>query len=157
MQILKHLGGAPVMFGDVRAVRVGEGEVWISNCGSQATTLAGAARMCTGCRMASRRQWKIGGAAPQAVNKPGRVTMARLTRQRRRYIMLIAGGECLDVPREKLMRDLLGFSPHGFVRLDGDPRTFAHELRSNHLSLVYGDFVPHLLETCRILGIRPLV
>ena len=40
MQILKHLGGAPIMFGDVRTIRLVEGEIWISNCGSQATTLA---------------------------------------------------------------------------------------------------------------------
>ena len=85
--------------------------------------------------------WKIGGAAPQAINKPGRVTLARLTRVAGDYVMLIVGGECLDYPLEKLEETHWGFSPHAFVRLDADPRAFAQELRSNHLSLVYGDFV----------------
>jgi L-fucose isomerase-like protein len=71
--------------------------------------------------------------------------------------MLITGGECQDAPFEKLKETYWEFSPHAFVKLDADPRAFARELRSNHLGLVYGDYVPHLLETCRVLGIHPIV
>jgi L-fucose isomerase len=71
--------------------------------------------------------------------------------------MLIAGGEALDAPRAKLDKTYWAFSPHTFVRLDSDARKFAQELRCNHLHLVYGDYVPHLLETCRVLGIRPIL
>ena len=158
MQILKHLGGAPVMFGDIRTVRLDEKEAWISNCGSQATQLAASRKQVHWVEHGFQEfEWKIGGAAQQAVNKPGRVTLARLTRQAGEYVMLIAGGECQPYPLEKLQETFWGFSPHAFVRLDADPRAFAQELRSNHLSLVYGDFVPHLVETCRVLGIRSLI
>ena len=71
--------------------------------------------------------------------------------------MLITGGESLPYPLEKLKETYWGFSPHAFVKLDADPRTFAQDLRSNHLSLVYGDYVPHLVETCRVLNIRPIL
>lgn len=158
MQILKHLGGAPILFGDVRHVNLRQGEVWISNCGSQATQLARSRKEVYWVEHGFQEfEWKIGGAAPQAVSKPGRVTMARLTRIAGGYVMLIAGGECLDVPREKLNETFWSFSPHSFIKLDADPRTFAQELRCNHMSLVYGDYVPHLVECCRVLGIRPIV
>ena len=158
MQILKHLGGAPVLFGDVRHVDLEQGEVWISNCGSQATELA--------CNRGEVHwvehgfeefEWKIGGAAPQHVSKPGRVTLARLTRIEGDYVMLIAGGECTEQSRDKLKETYWGFSPHSFVKLDADARMFAQELRSNHLHMVYGNYVPHLIECCRVLGIRPIV
>ncbi len=158
MQILKHLGGAPVMFGDVRTIRLKEGEVWISNCGSQATLLAASRKQVHWVEHGFQEyRWKIGGAAPQAVNKPGRVTLARLTRAAGEYVMLIAGGKCQPYPLEKLQETHWGFSPHAFVKLDADPRAFAQELRSNHLSLVYGDYAPHLVETCRVLGIKALL
>jgi L-fucose isomerase len=73
------------------------------------------------------------------------------------YVMLIAGGECLAEPRAKLDETYWGFSPHSFIKLDADARTFAQELRCNHLHMVYGDYVPHLMETCRVMGIRPIV
>ena len=158
MQILKHLGGAPILFGDVRTVNLEKGEVWISNCGSQATQLASSRRDVHWVEHGFKEfEWKIGGAAPQAVSKPGRITLARLTRISGEYIMLIAGGECLQQPREKLNETFWGFSPHSFTKLDTDPRNFAQELRSNHISMVYGDYVPHLVECCRVLGIKPNV
>lgn len=158
MQILKHLAGAPVLMADVRTVNLEAREVWISNCGSSATLLAGDRRDVHWVEHGFKEyEWKIGGATPQYVAKPGRVTLARLTRAAGEYVMLIAGGECQQYPREKLDETYWGFSPHAFIRLDPDPRAFAQELRSNHLHMVYGDYVPHLLEFCRVFGIRPIM
>jgi L-fucose/D-arabinose isomerase len=158
MQILKHLGGAPVLFGDVRHVDLAKGEVWISNCGAQATQLARSRKDVRWIEHGFQEfKWKIGGAAPQHISRPGHVTLARLTRIAGDYIMLIAGGEALDEPPEKLGETYWEFSPHSFVKLDADPRAFAQELRCNHLHMVYGDYVPHLIECCRVLGIRPIV
>jgi L-fucose isomerase len=158
MQILKHIGGPPVMFADVRTIRLQEGELWLSNCGSQATLLADSRQQVHWVPHGFQEfNWKIGGATPQAVNKPGRVTLARLTRIAGDYVMLISSGECLPYGLDKLEETYWGFSPHGFVKLDGDALQLAQELRSNHLHLVYGDYVAHLQETCRVLGIRPIV
>ena len=158
MQILKHLGGAPILFGDVRTVNLAQGQVWISKCGSQATQLASSRKEVHWVPHGFQEfKWKIGAAAPQAVSRAGRVTIARLTRIAGDYVMLIAGGECLTEPREKLDETYWGFSPHSFIKLDADARTFAQELRCNHLQMVYGDYVPHLVETCRVMGVRPIV
>jgi L-fucose isomerase len=157
MQILKHIGGAPVLFGDVRHLDLAKGELWISNCGSQATQLARSRKDVHWVEHGFQEyDWKIGGAAPQHISKPGRVTLARLTRIAGDYVMLIAGGEALAEPREKLDETFWGFSPHSFVRLDADARDFAQELRCNHLHMIYGDYLSHLVETCRVLGIRPI-
>lgn len=158
MQLLKLLGGAPVLFGDVRHVSLEKGEVWISNCGSQATQLASSRQEVHWVEHGFQEfRWKIGGAAPQHVSKPGRVTLARLARIAGEYALFIASGECLAYPHTKLQETHWEFSPHAFVKLDADARRFAQELRSNHISLVYGDYTAHLIETCRILGIRPLL
>jgi L-fucose isomerase len=158
MQVLKHLAGAPVLFGDVRHVDLEKNEVWISNCGSQATQLAASRREVEWVAHGFQEfRWKIGGAAPQHVSKPGRVTMARLTRQAGEYVMFIASGEAVGYARSKLAETHWEFSPHSFVRLDVDARRFAQELRCNHLHMVYGDYVPHLVECCRVLGVRPIV
>ena len=158
MQILKHLADAPVLMADVRTVSLEKGQVWISNCGSSATQLAGSRQEVHWVEHGFQEfEWKIGGACPQYVAKPGRVTLARLTRAAGDYIMFIASGECLQEPREKLQETHWGFSPHAFIQLDCDPRVFAQELRCNHLHMVYGDYVPHLLELCRVFGIRPIM
>ena len=157
MQILKHLAGPPVLMADVRTVNLDQGQVWLSNCGSSATQLACSRQDVHWVEHGFREfEWKIGATCPQYVCRPGRVTLARMTRIAGEYVMLITGGECLQEPREKLEETYWEFSPHAFVKLDADPRAFAQELRCNHLHVVYGDYVPHLVECCRVLGIRPI-
>lgn len=158
MQVLKHLAGASVLFGDVRHISLEQNQVWISNCGSHATQLASSRREVRWVEHGFQEfEWKIGGAAPQFVCKSGRVTLARLTRVAGDYVMLIASGESEEYPREKLHQTYWSFSAHAFVTLDCDARAFAQELRSNHLTMVYGDYVPHLVECCRVLDIRPIL
>ena len=158
MQILKHLAGAPVLFADVRHVDLADRQIWLSNCGSSATQLASSRSEIRWVNHGfNEYTWKLGAATPQYVCKGGRVTLARLTRVAGEYVMLIAGGRCIEEPREKLAKTHWEFSPHAFVEVDGDARQVAEELRSNHLHMVYGDYVSHLVEACRVLEIRPIV
>jgi L-fucose isomerase len=157
MQVLKHLAGAPVLFGDVRHVDLERNEVWISNCGAQATQLAANRREVEWVQHGFKEfRWKVGGAAPQHVSRAGRVTLMRMMRQAGEYVMFISSGEAVDYPRAKLQETHWEFSPHTFVRLDVDARRFAQELRCNHIHMVYGDYVPHLVECCRVMGVRPI-
>jgi L-fucose isomerase len=158
MQILKHLAGPPALFGDVRSVNLEENQVWISNCGSQPTQFAPTRKDVHWQQHGFKEfHWKIGACTPQYVAKDGAVTLARLTRAAGEYVMLIAQGECILEPREKLKRTYWECAPFAFVRLKADARHFAQSLRSNHIHMVYGEYLPHLLETCRALGIRPIV
>jgi L-fucose isomerase len=158
MQILKHIAGPPALFGDVRSVNLEENQVWISNCGSQPTQFAPTRKDVEWQRHGFKEfHWKIGACTPQYVAKEGPVTLARMTRASGHYMMLIAPGECILEPREKLKRTFWECAPFAFVELQADARVFAESLRSNHIHMVYGEYVPHLLETCRTLGIRPIV
>jgi len=160
MQILKQvtLGREPIGFSDVRYLDPKENILWISNCGSQPTQFA---------KTRKDVHWvphcipefklKIGAACPQYISKPGRVTLARLSRIKGNYVMLIASGNALDFPREKLKETFWEFSPHAFVKLDCSPENFLAEMRSNHIHMVYGDYVEELLEVCSILDIKAIL
>ena len=100
-------------------------------------------------------QWKIGGACPQYVAKPGEVTLARLGRINRKYVMLITGGVAVTRDRECL-RDVNYQQPQAFVKLHCSPEGFIQELRSNHIHMIYGDYREHLKHVCRILGIEAI-
>jgi L-fucose isomerase len=158
MQVLKHLAGAPVLMADVRTVNLDSRQVWISNCGSSATQLAPSRNDVHWVAHGFEEyEWKLGGACPQYVVRSGDVTLARLTRDAGDYVMLIARGRALAEPREKLGETYWGFSPHAFIELEAEPREFAQALRCNHLHMVYGDYVDHLLEFCRVLDVRPIL
>ena len=148
----------PSCLATLRHVDLDMNEVWISNCGSQATELAPKRGDVHWVEHGFQGfEWRIGGAAPQHISKPGPVTLARMTRVCGESVMLIASGRALEQPREKPAETYWEFSPHTFVRLNADARTFAQKVRCNHLHLVYGEYVPHLVECCRVLGVRPIV
>ena len=70
--------------------------------------------------------------------------------------MLIAPVEVMEMPREKL-RETVWERPHAYLKLLCDRDAFLDAARSNHLHLVYGNWITELEEVCAILGIRPVV
>jgi L-fucose isomerase len=90
------------------------------------------------------------------VARPGRATLARLSRSVGEYEMLIAPCEVVDMPREKL-RETIWERPHAYLKLLCDRDEFLGAVRSNHIHLVYGDWRAELQEACAILGVRPVV
>jgi L-fucose isomerase-like protein len=130
----------------------------IANCGSQSTQLA------------PRRQdvhwvpnemiqftWRIHGMSPQYIGKPGRATLARLSRVKGEYVMLVTGGVAFEYPHEELERMFAPFCPRTFIKLDCDVSSLLENMRSNHVSMIYGDFGRDLVEFCRPSGVHPIV
>ncbi|MDD5708651.1 MAG: L-fucose/L-arabinose isomerase family protein [Kiritimatiellae bacterium] len=157
MQILNNITGGTTMFTDVLYYDYADNMVRMCNCGSQPTDFAASRKDVTWVSEGLREfDWIMGGACPRYVGKPGRVTIARLSRVKGEYVMLISGGEALKMPLEKI-KETNSQQPHVFVRLDCPPDRFVESLRSNHIHVVYGDCRDELLVTCDVLGIRPVV
>ena len=157
MQMMKNVDDQAIGFSDVRWLDPDANVLRISNCGSQATDLAKSKKDVHWVKHGLQElPWKHGAMCPQCIGKPGRVTMARLSRIEGQYVMLIAGGESLELPREALKETYWEFSPHTFIRLDAPSERFIANLRSNHIHHMYGDWRRELIHLCRVLKIRPI-
>lgn len=156
MQMLKLLAGdGPVNFGDVRYIDRNEGVLVVCNCGSQAPGLARSPKDVHWLPQLAF-QGEGGGACSQYVCKPGLVTLARVSRVRGEYVMLITRGECQDIPRDRL-RETTWEWPHAFIKLYSRYADFLAHDRSNHIHMVYGDVAPELEIACRAMNIRPIM
>jgi len=157
MEILHLLSGGPAGFGDVFDVRNSDKSVRIVNCGSNATDFAVNHKdVDWGYQYDFIAAGPGRGATTVFVNKPGRVTTARLARISGDYVMHIASGEAYTEPKSK-MKEARDRWPHLFLRLDGDPDAFYQNCRSNHQHWTYGNYVDELVSVCDLLGIRPIV
>jgi L-fucose isomerase len=158
MQVLKLLSNAPVNFADLFEIDPATRVATIANCGSQSTQLASGPKDVHWVpNEMIQFRWVHHGMSPQYIGRPGRVTIARLSRVSGDYVMLITGGEALDVPRQALEGMFAPFCPRTFVRLNCDLEELLQNMRSNHVCSVYGDYQAHLVEFCRLAGIKPVV
>jgi L-fucose isomerase len=157
MQILNNISGGTTMFTDVLYYDYEENMVRMCNCGSQPTDFASSRKDVTWVTEGLREfDWVMGGACPRYVGKPGRLTTARLSRVKGRYVMLIATGTALEMPLEKI-KETNSQQPHVFVKLDCPQDRFVESLRSNHIHVAQGDWKEELLVTCKVLDIEPVV
>lgn len=157
MQILNNISGGTTMFTDVLYYDYAENMVRMCNCGSQPTDFASSRKNVTWVTEGLREfDWVMGGACPRYVGKPGRLTVARLSRVKGRYVMLIATGNALEMPLEKI-KETNSQQPHVFVKLDCPQDRFVESLRSNHIHVTQGDWKEELLVTCKVLDIEPVV
>jgi L-fucose isomerase len=155
MQIMHLLTSQPVGFADVFHFDKQKKILRLVNCGTLATELA-----------KSRKDVDWGlqyefigekrGATTVFCCKPGRVTLARLSRIKGEYVMHIATGEAFEQPKERF-KEARDVWPHAFIKLDGDPETFIQNCRSNHMHFVYGDFKKELIAICSLLKIKPII
>jgi len=155
MQMLHLLTDLPVLFADVNDVDLKEKILRLVNCGSIASSLA-----------TSRKDVDLGlqyeylgrqqGCTTIFCCKPGRVTLARLSRVKGKYVMLIATGEAFQQPKERF-KEVRDVWPHAFVKLDGNPKTLVQNVRSNHMHMAYGDVKEELLKICELLDIEAIL
>jgi L-fucose/D-arabinose isomerase len=157
MQIINNITDKTTMFTDISFYDYKDNMLRLCNCGSQPTDFASSRKEVTWVTEGLKEfEWKIGGACPRYVGKPGKVTIARLSRINREYVMMIATGNALDMPLKKI-NETNSQHPHIFVKLDCDPENFINSLRSNHLHIVFGDYKEELITTCDVLNIKPIL
>jgi len=155
MQMLHLLTDQAVMFADVNDVDFEEKILRLVNCGSIASSLA-TSRKDVDLGLQYEYLGKQQGCTTIFCCKPGRVTLARLSRVKGKYVMLIATGEAFQQPKERF-KEVRYVWPHAFVRLDGDPRMLVQNVRSNHMHMAYGEVKEELLEICDLLGIEAIL
>ncbi|MCX6383722.1 MAG: hypothetical protein NTV16_04455 [Actinobacteria bacterium] len=157
MQILNNITGDTTMFTDVLYYDYKENVIRMCNCGAQPTDFAKSRKDVVWVSEGLREfNWKMGGCCPRYIGAPGKVTIARLSRIKGEYVMLIITGQALETPLEKI-NETNSQQPHVFVKLDCKPENFIKDLRANHVHVVKGDCKKELITTCEVLGIRPIV
>ena len=155
MYIQRQLTDAPVFMADVNVVEEETKLLRMIDDGAGSPLLAKSTKDV-------RLDWqptgeaKASGVRTDLVAKPGRVTVCRVSRIQGRHVMHIAPGEVFE-PHPEVFGERGVFWPNAFVRLDGDPRAFVQNLRAEYYHLVYGDLVGELVDTCKVLGIEPIV
>ena len=157
MQILNNITTNTTMFTDVLYYDYDENIARLCNCGSQPTDFAKSRKDVVWVSEGLREfDWIIGGACPRYVGNAGKLTLARLSRVKGEYVMLITTGEALDMPLNKI-NETNSQQPHIFVKLDCLQENFIDSLRSNHIHVVKEDFKKELIKTCEVLNIKPIL
>ena len=76
-----------------------------------------------------------------------------MSRVNGRYHMFIARGEFVDFPREK-MAETCSAWPHGYIRLNIQPKDFLEVFNANHMHVVPGNHVRALEMYCELMNIE---
>jgi L-fucose/D-arabinose isomerase len=157
MQMMMLLTGGPIMFTDVIEYDFDDELLYTCNCGSTPTDFAKSPKDITWQIEGTHEfNWCSGGTCPQHIAKQGDATIARLYRNAGEYEMFIAPVEVVERSKD-ILKEFLWERPHAFMKLKCDRGDFFKSLRSNHIHLAYGDWIPQLEEMCAILGIKPVV
>ena len=148
----------PPLFGDLKLIE--NGYIIISNCGGSSLYYAANSgdykKALRNLTILPQCQGKSGGAfgymGKQLPDKD--VTVARLIRKDRKYIMNLFKGKTLDVTDE--MIEKIGFGktwPHVAVSTSKNEQEFASSVASNHYCLIPGDYVFEIEKICYLLNI----
>ncbi|WP_069167735.1 L-fucose/L-arabinose isomerase family protein [Nocardia altamirensis] len=162
MQLLKQIADTPVLFADVRHYHA-DRDIWdLCNSGQHATWFA--ARSADPAENLAKVHlypevffFPAGGASVHHLAAPGRMTLARLTRQDGDYRMQLMLGdfETYDAPtNEALMKQSTWEWPHAFARLDARAEDFLSRFGANHIHAVPGDHRATVRAACDLLGVR---
>jgi L-fucose isomerase len=155
MYILSLLANQPALFADVNFIDTEKNMLRAVNCGAMATMLAKSRK-----NVEWGHQYEVMGKGRGMTTifccRPGEVTLARLSRVKGRYVMLITTGIAFEQPKE-VFKEAVDIWPHAFIKLDGDSKRFLENCRSNHIHMVYGNFKGDLIAICKILGIEPII
>jgi len=158
MQILKNISNKTSLFTDILYLDYEKKLATMGNCGSQPTDLALSRKdVCWVSEGFIGHTFKIGCACPRYFGKEGLVTIARLTRVNGKYHMLIASGNSIKSNPKPEEEAGSKQHPKHFIKFNCDDRNFVRSLRTNHLHLIYGDYIEELKTVCEVLDIVPVV
>lgn len=96
---------------------------------------------------------KAGGGTTQFVAAEGDVTVARLFRNKGRYIMAMFEGEIIEKPREEMYKTTYCY-PHAYISADIDYDCFIQTIGANHMHAVYGKYAETLKMICEMKNIE---
>ncbi|WP_328399946.1 L-fucose/L-arabinose isomerase family protein [Nocardia sp. NBC_00403] len=161
MQLLKQIAAGPVLFADVRHYHA-DRDIWdLCNSGQHATWFA--ARSDDPAENLAKVHlypevffFPAGGASVHHLAAPGRMTLARLTRNNGDYRMQLMLGEFEnydDATNEALMKQSTWEWPHAFARLDAKAEDFLSRFGANHIHAIPGDHRATVRAACTLLDI----
>jgi L-fucose isomerase len=165
MQVMQMISGQPQLFADIRSYYP-DGAFWdFCNSGAHATWFADPdAKTPEECLAnvefrAEGDYYVAGGPSVYHIAKPGKVTLARLTRSKSttHYRMLVTRGEFVsfgEAEDERIGAIEQYNWPHAFCRLDCDMETFIQAANANHIHGTYGDWVRELEVFCECADIE---
>ena len=159
MEILYLLTGEPVAFFDLRHFSQSENLFTFMNCGSQSTWFANKSdEPSENLKLVNLypQIFGAGGASLQFQCYLGEITLARLSRTKRKYVIHIALAEFVKRPHEEMRKAIFGW-PQGFVKLKSNPEKFLTSVGSNHMHAVYGNWINELIEISSSLDIKSKV
>ena len=151
--VLLHLiaPSTPPLFGDLKYVT--DDLVIISNCGGSSIWYASRsndpAKTLPAIRLAAQCQG-AGGAAVGYEGMPGELTVARLVRFDREYVMQLGLGRAVPVDRSVRSRIVWGQTwPHIAISLGVSGEALMAGVGSNHLCAAAGDLTTEIAHACR--------
>lgn len=161
MQLLRMVSEQPACLLDLRYFDPNRGVYVMPNCGSAPTWFAArsndpAVNLARVRLVPSIGKYAGGGAHVEFVFQEGELTLARLTRSREGYRMVIMRGEAVALDPANVVGSGPNW-PHAFIQLPLSPPSAVTLLQANHLHAVAGDWLPELVMLCRLLGIQSFV
>ena len=154
MRILNLLsGGKPATLLDIRTLDPQAGVLTLANCGGTPLELLtdDTSAPLRGLHMCRHTFGAGGGGGLCGTLRPGKATLARLSVKNGRHCMSIVAGEVIPMPEQ-----VRASVPHAFpcaqVRT-GLTKDFLQSYDSNHIHLVYGDYIQALQLFCGMTGI----
>ncbi|MBI4377611.1 MAG: hypothetical protein HY578_00790 [Nitrospinae bacterium] len=154
--IMRILSDKVQFQGDVEYVDVRTGKIHMVSCGAAAPSLAGN-KSKAGIYAGPPIEGEAGGYSVTMESREGDVTLARLSRVKGEYVMVIAAGKLY--PCKKSDIEACGFInlPHFNIMLEGNAEIFLQNLRSQYMHFVCDNIKDELITVCRLLGIRPIL
>lgn len=143
MIILNYLTSQPIYYGDLVDIR--DNRIYLSSCGFAPLFLSLSPNMGIGVH-----KYFFKGLRSGIVLKKGKVTLARLGRIKRDYVMHIAVGKVIETELRQ------GLFPAAEIELEGID-DFIENIMSQHYALAYGDLREKLKILCNLLGLKYII
>ncbi len=163
MKVFNLITGQPSLFTDIRNYYKDE-DFWdFCNSGTHATYFAGKSSdpKVNLANVEFRPEgdyYLAGGPSVYHIAKPGKVTLARLTRvDTNNYRMVAMTGECFSMGAQKDEEYACKCQdnwPHAFVKMNHKIDAFIENVNCNHIHGTYGDWVEDLKAFCKAAKIE---